>query len=174
MPTSYFVPRLCSIWQNGDGYTIYAPAPHAEMCTRGCLRRQFSKVLIVFMSQLMDAFLWICIELFACTTGLFSHKTFPTFIQGHFTPVPLLLHICFLQCSWAWSHPFTYYLALNGNLVSFADAWTPAADLPVSFCCKATVVSELPRYAQVIPEDVWPSWGLFLTVWSDTYTPASC
>lgn len=43
MPTSYFVPRLCSIWQNGDGYTIYAPAPHAEMCTRGCLRRQFSQ-----------------------------------------------------------------------------------------------------------------------------------
>lgn len=163
MPTSYFVPRLYSAWQNGDGYTIFALAPHSEMCTRGCLRRQFYGCIFVNMFRIVYLQIWA-----------FQPYYFPTLIQGHFTKVPLFLHICFLQCSWAWSHPFTYYLALNGNLVSFDDNWMSAANRPVSFSCKSSVVPELPRYAQVIPEDVWPSCGLFLTVWSDTYTPASC
>lgn len=41
--------------------------------------------------------------------------------------------------------------------------WMPAADLPVSFYHKASCASELGMYAQVIPDDVWPSWSMFLT-----------
>lgn len=48
--------------------------------------------------------------------------------------------------------------------------WMPAADHPVAFSCKASCVSELGMDAQVVLDNVWLLWSVFLTVWSDTHT----
>lgn len=120
-------------------------------------------------------------------TSIFSHITFLTW--GHFT------HLIFTPILDSCIHfpvgiPFIFFLndAQLRAIIPFHILWRtqqqahhicsddgmPAGDLPVSCSCKTSCASELGMYAQVVPDDFWPSWSLFLTVWSDTCTPESC
>lgn len=89
MPTSYFVPRLCSIWQNGDGYTKYTLAPHAEMCTRSSLRRQFSQSSYCIHATtygciFVNMYRIVCQQNWAFQPYYFSHINSGSFHTGPF------------------------------------------------------------------------------------------
>lgn len=48
MPTSYFVPRLCSIWQNGDGCTI-----HTQTTVQNLHKRLFKDKLLLTLYYIL-------------------------------------------------------------------------------------------------------------------------
>lgn len=131
MPTSYFVPRLCSIWQNGDGYTIYALAPHSEMCTRGCLRRQFSQSSYCIHLTTYGCIFVHMYRIVRLKKRVFSHITFPTSVQGHFISRSLYFSTFVFSNAVERDPTHSHIISLS------MGTWSHLLTIPVLFSCKA-------------------------------------